>query len=81
MGSSEKKDKPYEPWWLSEPLDPDRPMLEQWEEWMMIEPDEEEFQRQLKWMDENIYKKRDIRSLLEDTRDIISPPGEEDTIH
>jgi hypothetical protein len=84
MGSKKKKfPEGYMPWWETAPLDPNRPMLEQFEEHCLNETDEEEFQRQLDWLNEKYYKNRDRLSLLEDTRDIISvsTPGEKDTIH
>jgi len=81
MGS--KKKPPYMPWWETAPLDPNRPILEQFEEHCLNEPDEEEFQRQLDWLTENYYMNRDKRSLLEDTRTIISQkiPKREETLH
>jgi len=78
MGSSKK----VEIDWLFEDLDADKPLLAQLEERLYLYAlDEEEFQAGLAWLDENIYKNRERRSLLEDTRDIIAPPGPKETIH
>jgi hypothetical protein len=73
MGASKKKDKPYEPWRLYEPLDPDRSMLEQWEFWTMSEPDDEERERMLDWLGKNIYSRPEARSIFGIDKEIITP--------
>lgn len=58
-------------WMNNPPLDANRSLLEQWEERLYQAESEEEFDRRLKWLEENIYQNRDVRSLLEDTRSLM----------
>ena len=39
-----------------ESLDPDRPTLEQFEEWAMAAPDQTEFDRRSEWLQKNVFQ-------------------------
>ena len=54
--------------WELEPLDADRPFLEQLEEKVLNAPSEEEFEQGLKWLKRTYYQDSDKMSVLSDRR-------------
>jgi very-short-patch-repair endonuclease len=66
--SENRRQDSYEPPWLIEPLRTDRPMQDQFEEKLLAEPDDEEFDRQLEWLEKIIYLDAERKSLLKEMR-------------
>lgn len=69
------EEKLKQPSWENEPLDAERPFVEQIEEKVLNAPSEEEFARELEWLEKNYYQDNKKTSVLINRRPVTHLKG------